>query len=82
MVLQAIPQGTQELSGTAEEKQSRTAISKALDTNKSRIDDEERLRNVVPREVGIVAPNDPQKVLQVHPMKKCKQPSSSFSGLI
>jgi hypothetical protein len=51
VVLQATPHDTQELSGTTEEKQSQAAISKALDTNKSRIDDEERHRNVVPREV-------------------------------
>ena len=71
---------SQELSGTAEEQQSRAAISKDLDTKKSRIDDEEQLCSVVPGVVRIVAPNGPASD-EVRPKRKCKQPSS-FSGLI
>jgi hypothetical protein len=56
-VLRAIK--SQELSGTFEEKPSPDAIRKAVDAYKSCIDEEERLRNVVPGVVRIVAPNGP-----------------------
>jgi hypothetical protein len=74
-VLRAIK--SQELGVAVEEKPSPAAISKVVDDCKSCIGDEERLRNVIPGVVPIVAPNGPD---QLRPKRKCKQPSSS-SGL-
>jgi hypothetical protein len=56
-VLRAIK--SQELGVAVEEKPSPAAISKVVDDCKSCIGDEERLRNVIPGVVPIVAPNGP-----------------------
>ena len=70
---------SQELGVAVEEKPSPAAISKVVDDCKSCIGNEERLHNVNPGVVPIVAPNSPASD-QVRPKRKCKQPSSS-SGL-